>query len=174
MISAQMLNSVLSQTIVLSMQYLLFINIIKMHLSKKQRLYCAFIDLKRAFDTVNRNGLWYKLIKYGVDKKNIRLLRSMYSSVKSCVRHLNCLSEFFKSDLELFQGEILSPILFSLFINDIGSSLQVNTLEGITLDQITIYLLLFADDAVIISDSKEGLKSSLSHLESYCKNGNSQ
>ena len=98
----------------------------------------------------------------------------MYSSVKSCVRHLNCLSEFFKSDLELFQGEIMSPILFSLFINDIGSSLQVNTLEGITLDQITIHLLLFADDAVIISDSKEGLQSSLSQLESYCKNGNSQ
>ena len=63
----------------------------------------------------------------------------------------------------------MSPILFSLFINDIESSLQVNTLEGITLDQITIYLLLFADDVVIISDSKEGLQSSLSQLESYCK-----
>ena len=144
-------------------------NIIEMYLSKKQRLYCAFIDLKRAFDTVYRNGLWYELIKYGVDGKIIRLLRSMYSSVKSCVRHLNCLSDFFKSDLGLFQGEIMSPILFSLFINDIESSLQVNTLEGITLDQITIYLLLFADDAVIISDSKEGLQSSLSQLESYCK-----
>ena len=48
----------------------------------------------------------------------------------------------------------MSPILFSLFINDIESYLQVNAFEGITLDQITIYLLLFADDAVIISDSK--------------------
>ena len=63
----------------------------------------------------------------------------------------------------------MSPILFSLFINDIESSLQVNTLEGIILDQSTIYLLLFADDAVIISDSKEGLQSSLPQLESYCK-----
>ena len=76
----------------------------------------------------------------------------MYSSVKSCVRHLNCLSDFFKSDIGLFQGEIMSPVLFSVFINDIESSLQVNTLEGTTLDQITIYLSLFADDAVKISD----------------------
>ena len=144
-------------------------NLIEMYLKKKQKLYCVFVDLKRAFDTVYRNGLWYKLIKYGVDGKLIRLFRSVYSSVNSCVRHLNCLSDFFKADIGLFQGEIMSPILFSLFINDIESSLQTNTLDGITLDQITIYLLLFADDAVLISDSREGLQNSLSQLESYCK-----
>ena len=67
----------------------------------------------------------------------------------------------------------MSPILFSLFINDIESSLQTNTLDGITLGRITIYLLLFADDAVpdavLISDSREGLQNSLSQQESYCK-----
>ena len=65
-----------------------------MYLSKKQRLYCADVDLKHAFDTVYRHGLWYKLIEYGVGGKLIRLLRSIFSSVKSCVRHLNCLSDF--------------------------------------------------------------------------------
>ena len=64
----------------------------------------------------------------------------------------------------------MSPILLSLFINEIELALQTNTLDGITLDQITIYLLLFAADAVLISDSKEGLQNSLSQLESYCKN----
>ena len=44
-------------------------------------LYCAFIDLKRTFDTVYRHGLWYKLIKYVVDGTLLKLLRSMYSSV---------------------------------------------------------------------------------------------
>ena len=58
----------------------------------------------------------------------------MYSSVKSCVKHLNCLSDFFSSDIGLFQGEIMSPILFSLFINDIEQSLQTNLLDGISLD----------------------------------------
>ncbi|MCG8049041.1 MAG: reverse transcriptase family protein, partial [Candidatus Thiodiazotropha endolucinida] len=143
-------------------------NLINMYLKKKQKLYCAFIDLKRAFDTVYRHGLWYKMIKYGIDGKLIKLLRNMYSKVKSCVRHLNCLSDFFNSDIGLFQGEIMSPFLFSLFINDVEISLQANMMGGITLDQITIFLLLFADDAVLISDSKQGLQNSLTHLETYC------
>ena len=92
----------------------------------------------------------------------------MYSSVKSCVRHLHCLSDFFDSEIVLFQGEILSPILFSLFINDIESSLRGNTMGNITLEQITIYLLMFADDAVLISDSKDGLQNLLVQFEIYC------
>ena len=63
----------------------------------------------------------------------------------------------------------MSPILFSLFINDIEQSLQTNLLDGISLDQITIFLLLFADDAVIMSDTKQGLQNSLNQLEAYCE-----
>ena len=144
-------------------------NLIQKRLNNKKRLYCAFIDLQRAFDSVYRNALWYKLIKYGVDGKLLKLLRSMYSAVKSCVRHLNTLSDFFSSDIGLFQGEIMSPILFSFFLNDIEQNLQELIFDGITLDQITIYLLLFADDAILISDTKEGLQRSLNQFEAYCK-----
>ena len=144
-------------------------NLIQKRLNNKKRLYCAFIDLQRAFDSVYRNALWYKLIKYGVDGKLLKLLRSMYSIVKSCVRHLNTLSDFFSSDIGLFQGEIMSPILFSFFLNDIEQNLQELIFDGITLDQITIYLLLFADDAILISDTKEGLQRSLNQFEAYCK-----
>ena len=144
-------------------------NLIQKRLNNKKRLYCAFIDLQRAFDSVYRNALWYKLIKYGVDGKLFKLLRSMYSAVKSCVRHLNTLSDFFSLDIGLFQGEIMSPILFSFFLNDIEQNLQELIFDGITLDQITIYLLLFADDAILISDTKEGLQRSLNQFEAYCK-----
>ena len=108
-------------------------------------------------------------IKYGVDGKLLKLLRSMYSAVKSCVRFLNTLSDFFSMDIGLFQGEIMSPILFSFFLNDIEQNLQELIFDGLTLDQITIYLLLFADDAILISDTKEGLQRSLNQFEAYCK-----
>ena len=134
-------------------------------MKNKKRLYCAFIDLQRAFDSVYRNALWYKYIKYGVDGKLLKLLRSMYCAVKSCVRHLNTLSDFLCSEIGLFQGEIMSSILFSFFLNDIEQNLRENTFDSITLDQVTIYLLLFADDAVLISDSKEGLQRSLNQFE---------
>ena len=60
------------------------------------------------------------------------------------------------------------PFLFSLFINDLELYLQQNADAGLTLDQLSIYLLMFADDAVIFSNSVDGLQSSLNNLESYC------
>ena len=54
-------------------------------------------------------------------------------------------------------GEVISPFLFLLFINDIEVHLQQNSNAHITLDQLSIYLLLFADDAVIFSETPEGL-----------------
>ena len=63
---------------------------------------------------------------------------------------MNTLSDFFRSDVGLMQGEVISPFLFSLFINDLEGHLQQNPNAPITLDQLSIYLLLFAHDAVIL------------------------
>ena len=60
----------------------------------------------------------------------------MYTSVKSVVRHINSLSDIFSSDIGLFQGQIMSPILFSFFLNDIEQHLQENIFDEITLGQI--------------------------------------
>ena len=138
-------------------------------LRDKKKSYCAFVDLKQAFDSVYRNGLWYKMINSGLDGKILHLIRSIYLDVKSCVKSMNSLSEFFYSNIGLLQGEVLSPFLFSLFINDLELHLQQSTSAGLTLDQLSIYLLMFADDAVIFSDSIDGLQSSLNNLESYCR-----
>ena len=96
-----------------------------------------------------RNGLWFKLIKNGVDGKILKIIRSMYSQAKSCVRHFGSLSDFFKCDVGLLQGEIISLILFSLFLADFETFLRIDADAGITFEQISIYLLMFSDDAVI-------------------------
>ena len=85
---------------------------------------------------------------------------------------MNSISDFFKSDIGLLQGEICSPIMFSLFLNDIELHLQADINAGITIDQLSIYLLLFADDAVIISESADGLQSSMNNLLAYCTKWN--
>ena len=119
-----------------------------------------------------RNGLWFKLIKNGVDGKLLRIIRSMYSQVKSCVRHFGSLSDFFKCDVGLLQGEIISPILFSLFLADIETFLQIDADAGSTLEQISIYLLMFADDAVFFSETVEELQTSIDNLRQYCDKWN--
>ena len=63
----------------------------------------------------------------------------------------------------------MSPILFSLFLNDIEMQLADRGNEGLTIEQLYIYLLLFADDAVIFSETPEGLQKSLDNFEIYCK-----
>ena len=62
--------------------------------------------------------------------------------------------------------------VFSLFLNDIEMHLQSDLNAGITIDQLSIYLLLFADDAVLFSESAEGLQSSLNNLNKYCNKWN--
>ena len=58
--------------------------------------------------------------------------------------------------------------LFSLFLNDIEMHLQENINMGITIDQVSIYLLLFADDTVLLSEAAQGLQQMLDSLHGYC------
>ena len=81
---------------------------------EKRKLYCSFVDFKKCFDYVYRNGIWFKLIEQGVSSKIVKTLQSIYSTVKSCVRVNGTLREFFDSYMGVKQGEPLSQFLFSL------------------------------------------------------------
>jgi len=146
--------------------------LIEKQFQNKGKLYCCYIDYRKAYDVINRGQLWSKMINVGIDGKLLTLIRSMYDEVKLQVKHMGKLSDVFNSNVGLFQGEITSPILFSLFINDIEFGLQNGINAGITLDQISIYLLLFADDAALFSETPEGLQESLNNLETYCDKWN--
>lgn len=142
-------------------------NLVQMHLDDKKRIYAAYVDYSQCFDRIYRSGLWYKL-KEGIDGKILNSLRSLYSEVKSCVKHTNKLSDFFENGIGLFQGEIISPILFNLFVNDIETMLYENINSGLTLDQLSIILIMFADDYVLLSETAEGLQNHLNTLQRYC------
>ena len=60
-----------------------------------------------------------KLLNFGVNVKVLRVLRDMYAKANSCVKTRHGLSQFFVSNVGLRQGESLSPVLFSLFLNDL-------------------------------------------------------
>ena len=79
---------------------------------KKKKLYCAFIDFAKAFDTVWRSGLWSKLIGYSVNGKMYNVIVNMYSNIKSRISYESEFSEYFPCNIGVRQGENLSPILF--------------------------------------------------------------
>ena len=94
----------------------------------------------------------------------------MYSSVKLCIRQFSSLSDFFNSNVGVKQGEPLSSFLFLLYINDLADKLRCGIDEK--LDELSIFLLLFADDLVIIAKSPEELQSLIDKLFVYCQEWN--
>ena len=61
-------------------------SIVQKYLSRpKGRFYCAFVDFSTAFDCIHHNLLFYALVKKGVHGNFIKVIQSMYKSLKSCV-----------------------------------------------------------------------------------------
>ena len=145
-----------------------FSSIISKTLNLGEKLYCVFIDYEKAFDKINRSFLWQKLLAENVSSKFVEALRSMYSVVKSCVRYSSSNSRFFTSYNGLKQGDPSSPLLFMLFINDIIHNIHAGLEKIFTIDDLELFLMLYADDAVVFAKSPESLQSILNDIELYC------
>ena len=94
-----------------------------------------------------------------------RAITSMYNAVKAKVRAGGDLTESFMCPSGLKQGEVCSPVLFSLFINELAREIVQRGRQGIQLipDLTEIFILLFADD-LFMSDSVCGLQNQLNIL----------
>ena len=151
-------------------------------LSNRKKLFCAFIDFKQAFDTVWRDGLWYKLIKSGINGKCFNYIRNMYKGIKSLISMNSRTTEFFNCNVGVRQGENLSPFLFSLFINDVEDFLIEKNVTGLSTiekgveDELFVFLklfiLLYADDTVIMAESATDLQYALDSFFIYCTQWN--
>ena len=155
--------------------------LIDVYLQRKKKLFCAFIDYKKAFDSVQRGLLWGKLLNSGVNGKVLHVIRDMYAKAKSCVKTRHGLSQFFVSNVGLRQGENLSPVLFSLFLNDLKGFLTSNNVQGLKLpfalaqdvclqdidNFLYLFLLLYADDTIVLAECPEDLQRALDILKIY-------
>ena len=65
--------------------------------------------------------------------------------------------EFFEVYVGLMQREVISPVLFSLFLEDLELYLQTSDLSGLSLQDITLILLPLADDMVIFGHDQYDL-----------------
>ena len=142
--------------------------LIDKYLNTGKRLYMCFIDFKKAFDTVWREGLFYKLLKQGISRKFVNLLINTYSKQKSCVNLKENITNTFHPTKGLKQGCNLSPNLFNLFIDDITRCFN-DKCEPAKLISKNINCLLYADDLVLISESPVGLQNCLNKLYDYSK-----
>jgi len=111
-------------------------------------MYVCYLDASKAFDRVDYFVLFRKLINRGIPGYIIRLLWNWYSCHQASVQRADILTNSFRICNGVRQGEILSPFLFAVYIDDLSAQLQ-SVIVGCHFSNIIINHFLFAYDAVI-------------------------
>ena len=139
---------------------------IQKQFSKDRKLYAAFVDYRKCFDSIHRDALFHVIQRNGVSGKLLNAIKAIYKNVLACVRVDSETTEPFLCPIGLKQGCLCSPKLFSLFINDLSQALNLHGKHGIQLTpgSESIFHLLFADDALLVSDTVTGLQNQLNVL----------
>ena len=105
-----------------------------------------FLDLRKAFDTVDIDVLLRKVKKYGIREHSFNIISSYLSNRKQCVKIRDTTSSFRNVSIGVPQGSILGPILFLLYINDLP---KIST---------KVTCLSYADDTTIIFRHKNAME----------------
>jgi hypothetical protein len=146
---------------------------IKLIMGKSQEynkpLFLCFIDIQKAYDSVDRNLLWKVCRCYSISDKLIRLLKLLHSKIKAQVRIGGKLSEAFEIETGLMQGGIISPMLFNIFfdyvIRKVIDEAGINCIklafgskdffhtDKYHFEELDVVALMYADDLVAVSDN---------------------
>ncbi|KAK3521020.1 hypothetical protein QTP86_018665, partial [Hemibagrus guttatus] len=117
----------------------------------QRELHCVFVDLEKAYDRVPREELWYCMRKSGVAEKYVRVVQDMYERSRTVVRCAVGQTEEFKVEVGLHQGLALSAFLFAIVMDQLSEEVR----------QESPWTMMFADDIVICSESREQVEENL-------------
>jgi len=134
----------------------------------KKKVFAAFLDLLSAYDSVSRERLWTHLQKLGTPQYILNTIRAMYQGGIYILIDGDKCSEEVSPDRGLKQGCPLSPLLYSLFTNDIDRFLDVYEYGAMTAIETTkVPHCDYADDIVNLSNEARHLQSQLDRFFIY-------
>ena len=132
-------------------------SIIRNRKQNKQDTFSCFIDMRKAFDSVDRVCMFYKLLQCGVSGKLYNSLKHIYAAPVASVMINGMCTKWFPVLTGVRQGDNLSTTLFALFVNDLATELKDSGL-GIPMGNDKICVLLYADDIVILGEKVEDVQ----------------
>ena len=124
---------------------------------KGRQLWLAFLDIRKAFDKVNREILWDALWEAGIRGKMWRIVKGLFSDFLGKVRVRGEFSRPFKILQGVIQGSRLGPLLFNIFFKSLID--KVKDMRGAVLSHgLKLSILCYADDCILIANSKKDLQ----------------
>jgi hypothetical protein len=124
------------------------------------KIYAFFVDLKAAFDNVERDLLWEYLRKKGINEHLVTKIEEIYEET---------MSECFKTYKGVRQGCPLSSSLFAAFIGDIEEMFRKGQAGGVVVGKEKVWSLAYADDLVVLAREEKGMKEMLGNMEKYMR-----
>ncbi|VDL98580.1 unnamed protein product [Schistocephalus solidus] len=154
----------------------------------RAHLYTTFVDLTKAFDTVNRDGLWKVMQKFGCPERFTHMVRQRHDGITAHVTDNGTVSEAFAVANGVKQGWILASNLFSLMFSAMLMDAYHNEQPGIRLayrtdghllnswhmqastrvSTTTVHDLLFADDYARTTVMEEDMQRSMDLFAAVC------
>ena len=110
------------------------------------------LDMSKAFDRLNHDILFVKLMDRNVPADLIKLLKCWYSKLFSCIKWGNESSKMFHITVGVRQGGILSPSLFAVYVDKLLGKLTISGL-GCFISGVCFNSLMYADDIILLSIS---------------------
>jgi hypothetical protein len=133
-------------------------------------LHAAFIDFRKAYDSVPRDLLWRCMQKIGIHGEIFDILQQMYNNVRLQVKVDNCYGTEFESLVGVKQGDPLSPLLFGLYIDRFAQFLKSRCPDGdLFIQDQMIQVILYADDLVMLTHDPKMLQTYLDTLDKFCQ-----
>ena len=155
-------------------------------------LFMCFTDRQKAYDTVDRTLLWQVLTRVGVPPQMIAVIQQFYDGMRACVRRDDGVcTDWFEVEQRLQKGCVLSPLLLNIFFSavlavvlqrfseDMVIPAELVNLEGPptsmgpepAMDYVrrAVWLMLYADDACIISRSLQWLAKVMEIVVEVCR-----
>jgi hypothetical protein len=110
-------------------------------------------DVAKAFDSINHNILFSKLLYYGLSPRVVMWFKSYLSDRVGCINTLDQATQYKLFDIGVPQGSVLGPLLFNIYVNDLAMAV----------DRATV--IQFADDTTLLVKSRQNADHFVSKLE---------